>query len=50
MKKTIEARARELGGSASYQGKTKTFFISGKGVITRLKTQFERFGYKFEMK
>jgi hypothetical protein len=48
VKKQIEVRARELNGSAVYQGKTKTFFISGNGVITRLKNEFTRFGFKFE--
>ena len=50
MKAQIEKRAIELGGSVTYQGKTKTFFVRGKGVLTKLKSEFTNLGFNFEKK
>lgn len=48
MKLEIQAQARQLGGFAVYQGKSKTFFVYGEGIITKLKNQYSRFGFSFE--
>lgn len=50
MKAKIQKRAQELGGSVSFQGKTKTFFVKGTGVLTKLKSEFKNSGFSFKKK
>ena len=50
MKSEIIAKTKELGGMISYQGSTKTFYVEGKGVITKLKPEFANSGFEFKRK